>query len=111
MTRPPRRRLLQLAAGALLCAWAAPARAKQHRVIIDNVRFTPREIRVKKGDTVVWVNNDDRAHTVTADDRKSFRSGNLNSGDTFDHTFDKAGTYKYHCDYHPRMKATVVVQE
>ena len=25
--------------------------------------------------------------------------------------FDKPGKYKYHCEYHPRMKATIVVEE
>ena len=113
MRPPPRRRpsFRATLAALLLCALTVSALAKQHRVNIDDVKFKPAEIRIKKGDTVVWANNDDRAHTVTADDRKSFSSGNLNAGDSFDHTFEKPGRYKYHCNYHPRMKATVVVEE
>ena len=111
-TSTPRRRFLARAlAAAALCALALPALAKQHKVNIDDLKFSPKEIKIKKGDTVVWTNNDDRDHTVTADDGKSFDSGNLNTGGKFDHKFDKPGRYKYHCDYHPRMKATVIVEE
>jgi plastocyanin len=35
----------------------------------------------------------------------------MSDGETYKHKFDKAGRYKYHCDYHPRMKATVVVED
>jgi plastocyanin len=47
-------------------------------------------------------------HTVTADDG-SFDSGNLSPDKTFSHTFDQAGTFKYHCSLHASMIVTVVV--
>ena len=95
----------------LLCSTVAPhALAKDYAVSIQDVKFTPREIKVKKGDTVVWTNSDERDHTVTADDG-SFNSGNLRNGKTFRRKFEKPGKFKYHCEYHPRMKATVVVEE
>ena len=111
MTFPPSRSFRHVAASLLLCALAAPALAKEHKVNIDELKFTPKEIKIKKGDTIVWTNNDDRDHTVTADDGKSFDSGNLNTGKKYEHKFDKPGRYKYHCDYHPRMKAVVVVED
>ena len=105
-------RSLPVLLAALLCAGvAAPvALAKDHSVSIQDVKFAPREIKVKKGDTVVWTNSDERDHTVTADDG-SFDSGNLRNGKTFRQKFEKPGKYKYHCEYHPRMKATVVVED
>jgi len=96
-------------AAALLVA--LPALAKEHKVAIKDVNFSPKELKIKKGDTVVWTNNDERDHTVTADDGKSFKSGNLADGATFKQKFDKPGRYKYHCEYHPRMKATIVVED
>lgn len=102
---------LPVVAALVLGLLLAPAAlAKEHKVAIKDVKFTPRELKVKKGDTVVWINSDERDHTVTADD-KSFKSGNLGDGGTFRHKFDKPGKYKYHCEYHPRMKATIVVVE
>ena len=102
---------LPVVIAALACAaFALPALAKEHKVSIAEVKFSPASITVKKGDTIVWANSDERDHTVTADDG-SFDSGNLRTGKTFRRKFEKPGKYKYHCEYHPRMKATVVVEE
>lgn len=98
-----------LAAVGLTVALSLPALAKDHKISIKDVSFAPKEIKVKKGDTVIWTNSDERDHTVTADD-DSFKSGNLGNGDTFKQKFGKAGKFKYHCEYHPRMKAAVVVE-
>lgn len=58
--------------------------------------------------TVRWINNDNFPHTVTAVDG-SFDSGNMNAGQSFVHTFTKAGKYAYFCTYHPWMSGTVTV--
>ena len=33
----------------------------------------------------------------------------MNSGDTYEFTFDKKGSYDYVCTLHPQMQGTVVV--
>lgn len=76
--------------------------------------FSPATITIKVGTTVTWTNNTSVPHTVTSDDGTTFDSG-LNTpiaanGGTFSFTFTKAGTFAYHCQIHPFMKATVVVQ-
>jgi plastocyanin/mono/diheme cytochrome c family protein len=71
--------------------------------------YDPTTITIKAGDTITWTNEGSLVHTVTPDDG-SFDSGVLNKGDTWTHTFDKAGTVTYHCTPHPWMKATIVVQ-
>jgi hypothetical protein len=40
----------------------------------------------------------------------AFNSGPLAPGSTFSFTFTNAGTYSYHCNIHPYMMATIVVQ-
>jgi len=111
MPAAAQRRFLPPLAAVILCAVLAPAaHAKEHKVSIKDVSFSPKELKVKKGDTVLWTNADERDHTVTADDG-SFKSGNIADGKSFKQKFDKPGKYKYHCDYHPRMKATIVVEE
>jgi plastocyanin len=77
-------------------------------VTIAQMQFTPAEVHVKVGDTVVWTNNDDRDHTVIAADG-SFSSGNISSGQSFSHKFTAVGNFGYGCKYHPRMKGMVVV--
>ena len=84
--------------------------AKTHTITIKNGKGSPASLTVHVGDTVVWKNDDDKDHTVVADD-KSFKSDNISSGDEFTFTFKKAGTFKYGCKYHPREKATVTVEK
>ena len=85
---------------------SAPAGAQV--VTIVNFAFAPMDLRVKAGTTVTWTNNDSAAHTVAATD-KSFTSGNLAKGATFQFMFAKAGTYKYICGIHNYMTATITV--
>ena len=37
-----------------------------HTVTIDGASFSPADLTVKAGDTIVWVNKDLLAHTATA---------------------------------------------
>ena len=81
--------------------------ASGNTVSISGMSFSPGSLTVKAGTTVTWTNNDNTVHTVTADDA-SFSSGDMNNGSSYSHTFSAAGTYPYHCNYHPAMKASVV---
>lgn len=74
--------------------------------------FSPATLTVKVGTKVTWTNMTQTGHTVTSDDGKSFDSGISNpvaSGGTYSFTFTKAGTFPYHCQIHPFMKATITV--
>ena len=83
--------------------------AKTHTVTIKSNKYSPASLTINAGDSVVWKNDDDKDHTVIADD-KSFKSDNVSSGDDYTFTFKKAGTFKYGCKYHPREKGTITVQ-
>lgn len=75
-----------------------------------NESFQPTRITVSAGTTVTWDNEDSEPHTVTADDNSTFDSGALTPGESFQHTFSQPGQYAYHCDFHPNMTATIIVQ-
>lgn len=66
--------------------------------------FDPDTLTVNVGETVRWTVTDGASHTVTSTSVPSgasmFDSGNLDPGDTFEVTFDTAGTYEYRCEYH-----------
>lgn len=81
-------------------------------VEIANFKFAPQTLTVKVGDTVKWTNQDSTQHNVTADDSSSDAPDGplLSKGESYSFTFKKAGTYKYHCDPHPQMQATVIVE-
>jgi len=61
------------------------------------------------GTEVTWTNNDSAPHTIISNSN-AFQSGNLSSNDTFKFTFEKVGTYSYHCGIHPSMIGKVIVQ-
>jgi plastocyanin len=82
--------------------------AAKGAVRIADFAFTPDSRSAKVGDSVKWTNEDGATHTVTADDG-AFDSGNLAAGKAFSFTFDKAGTFAYHCNIHQSMTGTVTV--
>jgi amicyanin len=85
------------------------ARNETVKVSIDNFSYSPAEVTVAAGSTVVWMNRDDVPHTVTASD-KQFNSPALDTDETFSRRFDRAGTYEYFCAVHPHMTGRIVVK-
>jgi plastocyanin len=79
-------------------------------VSMKDIKFNPSTVNIKVGDTVTWTNDDSVGHDVTGDGFKSGDAGGLQSGDTFKHKFDKAGTFKYRCTVHPGMTGEVDVK-
>lgn len=105
----------------------------------DDLIYDPESITVSVGDTVVWENVGSVGHSVTAYDdgvpdgatyfasggfdseqaaRDAYSVGDPDSGDvlegeTYEHTFETAGTYEYFCIPHESagMVGTVEVQE
>ena len=71
----------------------------QVEVTIRGSSFSPDEVRIPIGTTVLWRNTASGNHTVAADDG-SFASGTLSSGDTFSFLFVTPGTYPYYCEIH-----------
>ncbi len=112
---PGRARLRVLLAAALLLAasWRAappaPAAEAATVVLAKDFMFAPASLTIKAGSTVTWTNRDDEPHTVVSDTGQ-FRSGALDTGESFSFLFDRPGTYHYACSIHPRMVGTVVVE-
>ncbi len=80
----------------------------------SNACYTPASVTINVGDTVKWDNVDTAAHTVTSGSPADGPSGVFDSSlvmgkASFEHTFDKAGTYDYFCMVHPWMVGNVIV--
>src|SRR5271155_2609672 len=88
---------------------AAKAAPTAVTIKIANFDFNPGVVSVPVGAAVTWINNDDDAHSVVADN-KAFRSAPLDTGDHFTFTFAAPGTYGYHCGLHPQMVGKIVVR-
>ncbi|GGJ13174.1 hypothetical protein GCM10010885_23100 [Alicyclobacillus cellulosilyticus] len=98
-----------LAAASTSTSSSSPS-ARTVQIQIANDNYSPSQITVPAGTTVVWTNDDLVIHSVT--------SGNGKPNGLFDHdvapyaqfsyTFTKPGTYPYYCKYHT-MAGTIVV--
>ena len=88
---------------------ATNANASGETVSIVNFAFDPASLTVAVGTSVTWENTDTAPHTATADDG-SFDTGGIGQNERGSVTFDQAGTFAYHCDFHPNMQATITVE-
>lgn len=100
---------LAVALLTLLAQPMTPAGATEAQVTISNFTFKPQALTIHRGDTVRFVNSDDMVHTIVAGDG-SFRSGALDTDDSFVWTFAQPGTIAYFCGLHPFMKGSIVVK-
>ncbi len=109
-------RMVRLTAAILVVLaailFSRPADAASSSVTIQNFAFSPTPLTVQIGSTVTWTNQDSAAHTTTSDDTSAVAWGSpaLSKGSSYSVTFNQAGTFTYHCDIHPYMQGTVIVQ-
>jgi len=89
---------------------AAPAAGGAPGVVIArDFMFAPLTVTIPAGTTLTWTNRDDEPHTVVSD-TGLFRSGALDTNESFSFKFEKPGTYHYECLIHPtQMMGKVIV--
>lgn len=87
----------------------APGDSVAARVEMRQIAFTPREVRIRAGQSVEWINRDPVVHTATANDN-SWGSELLQEGGRYVRRFDQPGRYPYKCLPHPMMTGVVIVE-
>ena len=80
----------------------------QLTVTIKDFAFDPGTLQANVGQTVMVTNQDSVPHNWT-DKGGAFKSPDLDQGQSYTYTFQKAGTYNVYCTIHPIMQQTVVV--
>lgn len=89
-----------------------PSQTYQARIDIQNHAFSPANLTIWQGTSVIWTNRDNTAHTVTSTNASSgqgFDSGLIQPGQHFGWLFGGTGTFTYHCSIHPDMTGTITV--
>ncbi|MCX4684959.1 cupredoxin domain-containing protein [Kitasatospora purpeofusca] len=92
-------------------ASSAPAGAVT--VTIKDFKFGPATLTVAPGTSITVTNQDSAGHTLTAiaPNAGAFDTGLLEQGKSATITAPTApGSYPFHCDVHPTMTGTLVVQ-
>ena len=77
--------------------------------------YIPLNLEVTPGTTVAWTNDDSVPHTIQSLNEKGeiiglFNSAPLQTGETFEYTFDESGVYNYYCSFHPWRVGIVTVR-
>lgn len=90
-------------------------KTEKKTVEIENFAFSPKEVTMKKGTTITWVNKDAVPHQIASNPHPThtsfpeLASGVLAQGQSYSFTFQKTGTIEYHCHLHPSMRGKIVV--
>jgi plastocyanin len=112
---PPAAAFVLAVAGAGTAVSGMPDTAAPgtHVVTIENMRFNPQSLTVRKGDRIVWLNNDLVPHTATVKTtakQNAFDSHSIAPQATWSLVAARPGTYEYVCSFHPVMTGTIVVK-
>ena len=79
------------------------------RVSLKDFKFIPRDVTVKRGDTITWVNDDTVQHNAVAEGEGP-KSELFNQGESYSWTAEKSGKIPYVCTIHPGMEGTITVE-
>ncbi len=78
-----------------------------------NFAYSPQNVTVSAGTTVIWTSLDDDPHTVThgapTAPGNAFASALLNNGESFPFRFAAPGSFPYFCAIHVDMRGTITV--
>ncbi|MFL5917456.1 MAG: cupredoxin domain-containing protein [Gaiellaceae bacterium] len=98
-----------VAAGALVLTGASqPASTVTKTVKITATAFSPTSVTIPSGSAIKWSNTDTKTHQVVSN-TGAFASPIIAPGRTYTHTFNTAGTYRYHDGLHPSLTGRVIV--
>ncbi len=83
--------------------------SRTHIVEIKQMKFEPAEIRVHKGDRILWINKDITNHDVTELSKKAWNSSPLSTGQSWSMTVTQSEDY--FCNLHQVMKGKIIMEE
>ena len=79
-----------------------------HLIEIKQMKFVPAEIRVKRGDSIRWINRDITNHDITEQSSKAWASSPLVTGASW--SMVATETVEYYCNLHQVMKGKIIVE-
>jgi plastocyanin len=85
--------------------------AETVHVDIKKFKFTPQQLTINVGDTVVWTNREKRQyHSVWFKELGDVEPDYFFPDETYQRTFKLAGSFNYLCGPHPKMMGIIIVK-
>ncbi len=85
-----------------------PSAAAGVTVRVEHLMYLPGTVSVALGEKVTWAFPEISRHTTTSD-QGFWDSGSRSSGASYARVFTSAGSFPYHCTFHPSMHGVVRV--
>jgi plastocyanin len=79
----------------------------QYTIEISGFAFVPKQLEVKTGDTITWINKDIVPHNILESIDQRIISPELGPGERY--TFVVKESMLYHCELHPLMKGKLLL--
>ena len=93
-------------------AGASVALAAERTISQKGKAFSETALEIKKGDTLVFLNDDNVVHNVLSTTPGNvFNLGSIGPGHSTPVTFDKSGELQILCAIHPSMKMSLKVRD
>lgn len=90
---------------------AGEAEKTAFEVEIVKFQYLPQEITINVGESVRWINKEKRQyHSVWFEQAGDPEPDYFFPGESYTRTFDKTGSFPYHCGPHPKMTGVVHVK-
>mgnify|MGYP000545462411 CR=1 FL=1 len=101
-----------LTCAAFIIGFTSAVAAEVHEVGQLNKEFTVEKLKISKGDTVKFTNQDPFFHNVfSLSDAALFDLGSFPKGEFKEVTFDESGEVEVECAIHPNMRMTIEVKD
>jgi plastocyanin len=105
-------KIVTLVVAVAFLAGGTLAFAAEKAISQKGKQFSEKEVTIKKGDTLLFVNDDNIAHNVmSSTPGNTFNLGSQAPGKSTPVTFDKSGDIQVICAIHPGMKMLVKVSD
>ena len=86
--------------------------AETLHVEIKKFKFSPQQLTINVGDTVIWSNREKRQyHSVWFKEAGDEEPEYFFPDETYQRTFNQTGSFNYLCGPHPKMIGSVIVEK
>jgi plastocyanin len=103
---------MKIAAALAFIAGTTVALAAERTITQKGKMFSESAVEIKKGETLVFLNDDNVAHNVlSTTPGQVFNLGSIGPGNSTPVTFEKSGDMMIICAIHPSMKMSLKVRD